>query len=1134
MVLLLCAALFILQTEWAQTYLTQEILTKIEKKTQARIQIGKVNGFLPFHLTASDISIEYENQTFQASHAYFSFSPLLLINEKQLRGEIELHNLSSTIDPRLANLNIQSQINFEPQLKVGTAAIRITDLKTPGSYLSIHAALKDKIHTHFELKDPQGKLLQSFNDNFPAVDYYLSANGSATVLDWFRFITDSNNPFKIDGNIQATATSADLRSAISSKISINSLKELNISQILGEIDLPDEIQPEPLTLSGAVNINLLDKNVDGILTLSPFHLAPLSYLANCPLKGGVSANCRLKGNMDDLSADISIFSNSIEIDTLQFESLLMTSQLNVSHEKVKGMVLANASWNDHPLSIKSNFRWDGKAAKFSQISVDTKWTEFKGDLNLDTTNFLFQGGFNGSVGPLEPIFDIAQIPHLFTANSTSFSVQFNPDHNNLTEQFKFKLNINRLANRTLSIDHLTLEGHLDDLLNDFEGIIKLDAKGLQKGDIKADHLTFSTFVAKNYAMHSFDGSCSNMSDQNWEVHTSGSWRSFPDSAIIVINHISGHVEDHPILLRKPFDIHLEEDRFSLSSVQLMVNKSRLDAYAEIREDLVNASLKTKNLPISILQLFYDFPIESSGEIFAEFHAGGTLDQPVITGDIFIENLSIMHPKAQNLKDLTLNIEGAYRESELNLSGHLSGITEQPVAAHAALPIDLSLLPFHFEIQKDRKIDVNLTAEGEISAIPELLVFESSSVAGYTTIDLDITGTWEDPLVNGMITLKNGSWESLDTGAVIKSIQAEFEASGNKVIARRFTGYDGRNGTVNGSGGILLDSDQLFPYNWSFDMKNVMLVRFDNINASGSGIINLSGNFEHGLLSGNLILDEATFTIPEETSGMVKTVEVSYKNGFPAFKSPILPENQRRWVLDLNINLEVPRYAYIEGRDLFSEWKGALQFTGTSTAPIFNGTLNLMAAEYMFNGRPFESDQGTINFSGESGKKSTLYIIAGMDLDEIRVETILKGSVNDPILSFRSYPPMSQREILSWLLFNHGLGELTPFQGAELTQTAISLGNAKSSSQPDVLSRLRNSIGIDRVDISSSDTDDSNEVSLRVGKYISRGIFVSLSKSINAEANQIGIEAKLINDFKIKAELGDNASAKVNLKWERDY
>ncbi len=244
------------------------------------------------------------------------------------------------------------------------------------------------------------------------------------------------------------------------------------------------------------------------------------------------------------------------------------------------------------------------------------------------------------------------------------------------------------------------------------------------------------------------------------------------------------------------------------------------------------------------------------------------------------------------------------------------------------------------------------------------------------------------------------------------------------------------------------------------------------------------------------------------------------------------KKKKPWPIELSLNFHVPERAFVTGRNLDSEWKGDFSFTGTTFDPIIQGTLQIIQGEYSFNNESFVSTQGSVHFAGSYGAKTTLYIIGERQIDNNKIQAILKGDITDPVLTFRSNPPMSQKEVLAWILFGHGIDEITPFQVAKLSQSVLNLGG--SNDNPDLLTRIRTTMGLDRIDISGTDTGGLNELSIRLGKYISQGIYVSLSKSINAEANQVAIEANLTRHFKVQAEIGDNAQGKMSLKWAKDY
>lgn len=83
----------------------------------------------------------------------------------------------------------------------------------------------------------------------------------------------------------------------------------------------------------------------------------------------------------------------------------------------------------------------------------------------------------------------------------------------------------------------------------------------------------------------------------------------------------------------------------------------------------------------------------------------------------------------------------------------------------------------------------------------------------------------------------------------------------------------------------------------------------------------------------------------------------------------------------------------------------------------------------------------------------------------------------------------------------------------------------------MLTRIRNGIGIDRIDISR---DDNGGANIQVGKYISRGILVSVNKSVTSETNRVAIEARVMKNVKVQAEVGDDSEAELMLKWKHDY
>jgi len=88
--------------------------------------------------------------------------------------------------------------------------------------------------------------------------------------------------------------------------------------------------------------------------------------------------------------------------------------------------------------------------------------------------------------------------------------------------------------------------------------------------------------------------------------------------------------------------------------------------------------------------------------------------------------------------------------------------------------------------------------------------------------------------------------------------------------------------------------------------------------------------------------------------------------------------------------------------------------------------------------------------------------------------------------------------------------------------------------PDMLTKIRTRLGIDRLDISKKSDMESDNVSVKVGKTISKGVVVTLNKGIMNEANRVGVEANLTRHIKLQAEVGDDSSTQLLLKWKKSY
>lgn len=578
------------------------------------------------------------------------------------------------------------------------------------------------------------------------------------------------------------------------------------------------------------------------------------------------------------------------------------------------------------------------------------------------------------------------------------------------------------------------------------------------------------------------------------------------SAKVLIHNLFDKLKYSLDLSIKNVESNLLQD-FNLSNINFQMKSAFLDNMAAYTlyfdENRFNTSLKTSG-KYEIQEGRFSIVVDNcSGLIYStDFH----LNKPFSL--LFTKKQLKTSPLLATLGTTTLN------------------------TSKAKLPIMYSP-PFSFEVDKTKSFRTDVEIAGEVASMVEIFKKSDSNLSGFANVMVTLQGSLNDLHYVGNGLLRDATFEIPETVALYKNIQAIFESYDSEVILKELSATDAFDGDIKGNGIVHLNIEKQFPFALDVEIQNTKLLRLDYATALGHATLRLSGDLNGASLEGVVIAKEASVVIPNEPASSVYSVDVTYIN---QDESKILPsvyqQKNDTWPIRLNLDFKVKEPFSISGTGLQSRWKGHLNVKGTSQNPEIFGEFKLVDGQYKFRGKIFEIKEGQIAFSGEPAKKTSLYVIGSKEIADIRADVILKGPLKSPAVSFRSSPHLSQREILSWILFGHGAQDLNAFEGSELNRSIKDLNT--ESKGIDILTKIRNKIGIDTIDLNTNSEGESNEMSLKVGKYISQGILVSVNKSISAEANRLEIEAKLFKNFKVQAEVGDDAEGQLKLKWKTDY
>ncbi len=389
-----------------------------------------------------------------------------------------------------------------------------------------------------------------------------------------------------------------------------------------------------------------------------------------------------------------------------------------------------------------------------------------------------------------------------------------------------------------------------------------------------------------------------------------------------------------------------------------------------------------------------------------------------------------------------------------------------------------------------------------------------------TIQYHIQDCWR-------INDQDGLYENYDTGTQLKEIYAKGRMSQQTLYLERLTAQDDRGGHVSALGTVQLKPKEDYPFSITATLREVDTISFDTISGKFSGNVTFSGNRHSVTASGNLVVDKATFRIPDQLPTVLPKLPITFVNPPESLeRNEAIVHTSSPLLLDLEI--DAPGNTFIEGRGISAELKGKLHVTGTYSDIAASGSLQLVTGEYPISGKMFNLTQGELIFRDKPTPTAYISLSGSCDLPDVTVTAMLRGPLTEPKLTFNSSPQLSTSSILSQILFGKDISEISAVQALQVAQTVISMSG---NSTPDILEIIRKSLGIDRLTLITSE-NDPGKISLQIGKYLMRGVLLTLSQG--AETRNVTVEVDLKQGITFQAEVNEDQQGKFSLKWHHHY
>ncbi len=698
-----------------------------------------------------------------------------------------------------------------------------------------------------------------------------------------------------------------------------------------------------------------------------------------------------------------------------------------------------------------------------------------------------------------------------------------------SHQVTLDMTAQHLYLKSFYFEHAALYSDLQNPLDQLTGILSIDVEKGHYRDLNIDSALAETVIGGE--QWPFKLFAEGVWNRDFEMHSDGFWHMDKEKTEANIRDLHGLFYSHPFSLQEPVDVAVSSDQAQVSPTWIEMDGALVKGKWFTKPDSSALSLQLADFPIDCLSIN---PLEVSIVGRLNLESEITEVNREIEGYFQAAISQVEISRLGETEPITAQgkLTGELRKNELVLQGDLSTRNEPLASLQAKLPIQLKMSPWQIDMLKDAPTEGKFHLDGQIEDFLDFFNLRSNWLQGRCISNFSWTNTLDHLSLDGSLELTQGYYENYLTAAQLTELRVQIEAKKNVLYLKSLTAKDReQTGTVFADGELQLNVEQKFPFHLHCAFQDFRFMDLGFASAKANSAIDITGNLEGALAQGEVHVIHSDLTIPENLTKRPPNLEVIYLNAQKPVPAP-LPSAEKNYPLRLNIIIDTPKPVLISGRGLQSEWKGNFFLKGTHLDPHPTGNLELLDGEFSFSGRFFKLTRGNLTFTTEGRLTPRLDLSGTTEQQGISVIVNLQGPINNPQLTFQSVPQLPLSAIISHLLFGQDISEINGLQALQLATAVTNI----AGQSPDMLESTRKSLGIDRLSIVSEPSSEGGEtISIQVGKYVAKGVLVSISQSAENSAPNISIEVDIGKGFFFEAETDQlQEQGKFGIKWNRNY
>ena len=403
-------------------------------------------------------------------------------------------------------------------------------------------------------------------------------------------------------------------------------------------------------------------------------------------------------------------------------------------------------------------------------------------------------------------------------------------------------------------------------------------------------------------------------------------------------------------------------------------------------------------------------------------------------------------------------------------------------------------------------------QADLSILP-FLTKEIEWGVGNTNGNLVVTGSAAQPLINGSITVKDGTLKLKQLANPIQQMVVDIQFLNDKIEVKTFDGMMGA-GSYQLRGQAFIGADGFKDYAFTLDLDNL-------------GIAN---KYFTGPLNGTLSL--------QEDKGVPKVIgQIDLEHC--VVDIPSLPDNDSplpKVRLDVTVNAgKKVRLYNAMLYDMFIE--GHANFAGSTQHPRSSGEFSAIRGTVNYLKTPFQIREATVLFNRVGEFIPTVRLVSDTKLKRAKVYLNVDGAATNLQMKLSSSPEMSQQEILSLLtLRSDYYNKDESGIGKDELNAIVNLGLSAS-----FLSEFENiakdALGVDEFNVvrdtlsyTENGSSQNREVyNLEIGKYVTDKMMLKYTTGIDHNDYYFGVRYDFNNSISLTGDIDQDNKKRFGIE-----